>query len=145
MAIFSSSSSSKGCSKGVVLPTYEQSQSTSPDASIDLPHEKAAAGQVRYFLVQLLITKRGLSEDQARRIAKKWTKGSARELRVYPASMYADIFGRDDGCIVYKEVKTLYYQRDIDAKKAKGISNFHGESLPFIMVFDPQALYKGEN
>jgi len=145
MAIFSSSSSSKASSRGAVLPTYEQSQSTSPDASIDLPHEKAAAGQVRYFLVQLLTTKRGLSEDQARRIANKWTNGSGSELRIYPASMYADIFGRDDGYTVYKEVKTLYYQRDIDAKKAKGISEFHGEPLPFITLFDPQALHKGEN
>jgi hypothetical protein len=63
MAIFSLSSSSKGSSdKGAVPPTYEQSQSTSPEVTVTLPNDTATPEQVRAFLVQLLTTKRGLPE-----------------------------------------------------------------------------------
>jgi hypothetical protein len=90
-----------------LLPTYEQFQTTDPDAAtLETPPEiTATADQIRDFLVHLLTSKRGLALDHARRIASKWTIGNGKELRNYPPSMYLDIFGREDGWVVYKEVK----------------------------------------
>lgn len=88
-----------------LLPTYEQFQSTDAAAAETLPEPTATADQIRDFLVYLLASKRGLALDHARRIASKWTIGNGKELRSYPPSMYLDIFGREDGWIVYKEVK----------------------------------------
>ena len=122
MAIFSLSSSSKGSSdKGAVPPTYEQSQSTSPEVTVTLPNDTATPEQVRAFLVQLLTTKRGLPEAQARRIANKWTTSSGKDLLTYGPSWYTYFFGRENGCIVFKEVKTLVYQQELDERNARSI------------------------
>jgi hypothetical protein len=102
-----------------LLPTYEQFEATSSNASDVLPEETATPDQIRDFLSQLLAAKRGISADHARRIASKWTISSGKELRSYRPLMYTDIFGREDGYIVYKEVKTLVYQREIDERKEK--------------------------
>jgi hypothetical protein len=90
-----------------LLPTYEQFQTTDPDAAtLETPPETTATpDQIRDFLVHLLTSKRKLALDHARRIASKWTIGNGKELRNYPSSMYLDIFGREDGWVVYKEVK----------------------------------------
>jgi hypothetical protein len=53
--------------------------------------------------------------------------------------MYIEVFGREDGYIVYREVKTLVYQRQIDEKKekkkvqTKASKLFDGESYPFFI------------
>jgi len=108
-------SPSKGASdEEHLLPTYEQFQATEPQASDTLPEETATPDQIRHFLVQLLAAKRGISVDHAQRIASKWTISSGKELRSYPPLMYTEIFGREDGYIVYREVKTLIYQAEID-------------------------------
>lgn len=88
-----------------LLPTYEQCQSTDGTTAEILPETTATADQIRDFLVHLLTSKRGLALDHSRRIASKWTIGNGKELRSYPPSMYLDIFGREDGWVVYKEVK----------------------------------------
>ena len=101
-----------------LLPTYEQFQST--DAStLELPPEPTAtADQIRDFIVHLLTSKRGLALDHARRITSKWAIGNGKELRSYPPSMYLDIFGREDGWVVYKEIK-LCILRDEQSKQTK--------------------------
>lgn len=88
-----------------LLPTYEQFQTTDANTSETPPEVTATADQIRDFLVNLLTSKRGLALDHARRIASKWTIGNGKELRSYPPSMYLEIFGREDGWIVYKETK----------------------------------------
>lgn len=99
-----------------LLPTYEQLQSTDPAATEPLPETTATADQIRDFLVHLLTSKRGLALDHARRIASKWTIGNGKELRSYPPSMYLDIFGREDGWVVYKEVKTCIIRAEQSMK-----------------------------
>jgi hypothetical protein len=126
----SSSPSKRSSDEDHLLPTYEQFQSTSSKASDALPDETATPDQIRDFLVQLLTTKRGISVEHAQSIASKWTISGGKELRSYPPLMYTDIFGREDGYIVYREVKTLVYQREIDEKKQKKVSVQDGESLP---------------
>jgi len=101
-----------------LLPTYEQFQSTDVATTETIPDTTATADQIRDFLVYLLTSKRGLALDHARRIASKWTIGNGKELRSYPPSMYLDIFRREDGWIVYKEVKTCI-MRDEQSKKSE--------------------------
>ena len=88
-----------------LLPTYEQFQTTDVTTPETPPEVTATADQIRDFLVRILTSKRGLAVDHARRIASKWTIGNGKELRSYPPSMYLEIFGREDGWIVYKETK----------------------------------------
>jgi hypothetical protein len=99
-----------------LLPTYEQFDSTDPATSDSPPESTATADQIRDFVVHLLTTKRGLALDHARRIASKWTIGNGKELRSWPPSMYLDIFGREDGWVVYKEVK-ICIAHDEQSKK----------------------------
>lgn len=99
-----------------LLPTYEQFQSTDSATAETLPEKIATADQIRDFLVHLLTSKRGLALDHARRIASKWTIGNGKELRSYPPSMYLDIFGREDGWVVYKEVKTCIIRAEQSKK-----------------------------
>jgi len=99
-----------------LLPTYEQFQSTDAATVETLPETTATADQIRDFLVHHLTSKRGLAPDHARRIASKWTIGNGKELRSYPPSMYLDIFGREDGWVVYKEVKTCIIRAEQNKK-----------------------------
>lgn len=99
-----------------LLPTYEQFQSTDAATAETLPEKTATADQIRDFLVHLLTSKRGLALDHARRIASKWTIGNGKELRSHPPSMYLDIFGREDGWVVYKEVKTCIIRAEQSKK-----------------------------
>jgi hypothetical protein len=90
------------------LPFNENSQST--EAPNDVPPAvNATPDEVRDFITRLLINRRGLPQDHVRRAVAKWTVGSGRELRSYTPSMYLDIFGREDGWIIYREVKLCIY------------------------------------
>ena len=60
--------------------------------------------EVSDFLVHLLTNSRDMSTDGARRVAALWTKGTGQELRSFPPAMYFEIFGKEDGWIVYREV-----------------------------------------
>lgn len=91
------------------LPLYEEFQEDAASADT-LPEAKATPNQVREFIANLLVTRRNLPIDYARRAAAKWTVGSGRELRSYTPSMYLGIFGREDGWIIYREVHlTILY------------------------------------
>lgn len=99
-----------------LLPTYEHHQSTGVENEISPPEETATADDLRVFLTQLLISERGLTPDHAHDIASRWKTGNGKELRTYPATMYLDIFGREDGWVVYRETKLCLAQD----KKDKG-------------------------
>jgi hypothetical protein len=73
------------------------------------PSINATPDEVRDFITRLLINRRGLPQDHVRRAVAKWTVGSGRELRSYTPSMYLDLFGREDGWIIYREVKLSIY------------------------------------
>lgn len=98
------SSPSKGPSNETELPTYEQSNATNLDS---IPATEASPAEVREFLKRLLIAKRpNVDSDQ---VSAKWVNGSGKELRTYPPSMFFEIFGREDGWMVYKELKLFMY------------------------------------
>lgn len=99
-----------------LLPTYEQFQSSSTQSPDSPPETTATPDEIRDFLTRLLISKRGLTSDHASRISSKWTIGNGKELRSYPPSMYLDIFGREDGWVVYKEAKLCI----VNEEKQKG-------------------------
>lgn len=96
---------------------YQHSEEETEDQHA-APEVEATPEQVRDFLVSLLVTERGLDSDRCQQIASRWTTGKGRELRSYPPAMYLEIFGREDGWIVYREVK-LCMSRDVQKKKEK--------------------------
>ncbi|KAK6004859.1 hypothetical protein QM012_007638 [Aureobasidium pullulans] len=102
-------------SNGEGLPLYSDITVTSPSSELTVPAERATPDEVREFLNQLLIQKRGLHPDHARRVASKWTLGTGRELTSYPPQLYAEIFGLEDAWMVYKEAKLF-----IRMEKKKG-------------------------
>ncbi|KAM0717302.1 hypothetical protein Q7P37_007154 [Cladosporium fusiforme] len=96
------------------LPLYEEHQHSEgeKDDLITPPEEDATPEQVREFLICLLVAERGLALDHCQDIAARWTIGKGQELRSYPPAMYLEIFGREDGWIVYREVKLCIYRGD---------------------------------
>lgn len=116
------SNSAEDMANEELLPLYSETHQTSL-GSLQQPQPRATPDQVRDFLVQLLVANRGLPVDHARRIAAKWTKGTGREVASYPPLMYCDIFGFEDGWIVYKEAKLF-----IANENNKKFSHRHGAS-----------------
>jgi hypothetical protein len=91
------------------LPSNDNPQNTEAASNDVPPSVNATPDEVRDFITRLLINRRGLPQDHVRRAVAKWTVGSGRELRSYTPSMYLDIFGREDGWIIYREVKLSIY------------------------------------
>jgi hypothetical protein len=69
-----------------------------------LPPPWAAPTEVADFLVRLLVAN-NVPVDRATCIAAKWTLGSGKELRDYPAVMYLDIFEKEDAWATYPAVQ----------------------------------------
>jgi hypothetical protein len=86
------------------LPLYEELQ-YSDHHDDALPHATATPTEVAHFLLQLLVLTEAMSLDQGRRVAARWTKGTGQELLSYPPMMFFEIFGTEDGWIVYRETK----------------------------------------
>lgn len=108
-----SSSSPQGEDREETLPLYEEFQHEQQDEESDErkpPPPSASADEVRDFIVHLLMSKRRLPEDYARRVAARWTIGTGQELRKYSPAMFLDIFGREDGWITYKEAHLCIYR-----------------------------------
>ena len=101
---------------GEELPLYENFQPTS-SGLLAIPGTRATPEEVRNFVAQLLIEKRGLSVEDARSVACKWTRGSGQDLIDYPPGMYLDIFGHEDGYMVYKELHLFNRQNERDRGK----------------------------
>lgn len=101
------------------LPLYEQHEQSQGDKhhQVALPEKEAMPEQVREFLEQLLVNERGLAIDHSQRIAARWTIGKGNEVRSYPPAMYLETFGREDGWIVYREVKLCIYREEHQKKK----------------------------
>lgn len=92
------------------LPLYEDFQQASKQDAV--PGPRANPDEVREYLTHLLIENRSLHTDHVRRVVSKWTVGTGQELRSYPPSIYFDLLGKEDGWIVYKEVKLAIKRED---------------------------------
>jgi hypothetical protein len=91
------------------LPSDDKFQNTEVPNDV-LPSVNATPDEVRDFITRLLVNRRGFPQDHVRRAVAKWTVGSGQELRSYSPSMYLDLFGREDGWIIYREVKLCIYR-----------------------------------
>ena len=111
------------------LPLYEAFDhgDSLENASLVLPDVKAHPDEVRDYLTHLLEATRGLHPDHVRRVVSRWTSGTGQELRSYPATMYLDLFGREDGWMVYKEVRLAILKADPEknwAFSSKGTASY---------------------
>lgn len=88
------------------LPLYDELE-YSPADEVALPSTRATPDQVRSFLTHLLVYKRDLPLDHVRRTVAHWRIGTGLELRSYSPAMYLDIFGRENGWVIYREVRLL--------------------------------------
>lgn len=80
--------------------TYNHSNTLAP------PPLYASPSDIQLYLTALIQKTRGFSPEKAGSIAVKWNKGSGRELKVYPAEMYSEVFRVKDGWVAYKAVKS---------------------------------------
>jgi hypothetical protein len=93
------------------LPLYQEFQLQDPDTDRDtIPPLTATPAEVRDYLASLLRKRHSLSDDQVRRVVARWTLASGRELRIYTAQMYLDIFGSECGWTLYRDVKLELYR-----------------------------------
>jgi hypothetical protein len=74
-----------------------------------LPPSWAPPTEVTCFLVCLLVTN-DVPVDRAKRIANKWTLGSGKELRDYPAVMYLQVLGNEDAWVTYLAVQQAVHK-----------------------------------
>lgn len=86
------------------LPVYHRSEQADPNT---LPASQASPEEVRQFIISVLVSRRQLPIDYAQCVAARWNIGCGLELRTYPASMYSELFGSEDGWILYKEIKPM--------------------------------------
>lgn len=93
------------------LPPYENSQPAPLGSFVLFELPEATPEEVRRFLAQLLIEKRGLSVNDAGSIASTWARGSGKDLVGYLARMFLDILGQEHGYMVYKETHLLHRQK----------------------------------
>lgn len=93
------------------LPLYDELDYSPADEDA-LPSTLAAPDQVRSFLTHLLVNKRDLPLDHVRRTVAQWRIGTGLELRSYSPAMYLDIFGREDGWLIYREVRLLILDKE---------------------------------
>lgn len=74
-----------------------------------LPSVTAKPDQVRDFISHLL-KKRGVPEEHLQKVVKLWISGSGQEMRSYDPAMYFDIFGCQDGWVIYREVRLRIHE-----------------------------------
>lgn len=74
-----------------------------------MPSPWAAPTEVADFLVRLLLAN-NVPIERATHIAAKWTLGSGKELRDYPAVMYLDVFGNEDAWVTYPAVQQIVHE-----------------------------------
>lgn len=87
-------------------PLYQ----ASPSQTNIVPCPSASSGEVREYLTLLLREQHDLPEDQVQRLVAGWTMGRGHELRSYTAQMYLDIFGRDVGWVLYRDIKLKIFE-----------------------------------
>lgn len=92
------------------LPLYQEFQIESSDTQPnDIPPSTATPDEVRAYLASLLRKNHNLPDDQVRRVVANWTLGTGRELRIYTAQMYLNIFGSEYGWMLYRDVRLELY------------------------------------
>jgi hypothetical protein len=74
-----------------------------------IPPRDATSAEVREYLTSVLKTKHGLPDDEAQHLADRWRVGRGHELRSYTAQIYLDIFGRDVGWVLYRDIQLEVY------------------------------------
>ncbi|KAH9844477.1 hypothetical protein Tdes44962_MAKER01511 [Teratosphaeria destructans] len=75
------------------------------DSSTVFLEKDASADDIREYLSQILVSKYRVGIDEARRVALKWGAGTVRELKQYPPHMFLELFGPENGWLLYKQVK----------------------------------------
>jgi hypothetical protein len=107
----STSSESPEDTQQETLPLYQEFQLQDPESNTDtVPPLTATPDEVRDYLASLLRKRHNLSDDQVRRVVSNWTLGTGRELRVYTAQMYLNIFGSEYGWTLYRDVRLELYR-----------------------------------
>lgn len=95
---------------GESFPLYNKASQSSRVDKIPLPPRDATSAEVRNYLASFLKTQHGLSNDHVQRLVSRWTVGRGYELRSYTAQMYLDIFGRDVGWVLYRDIMLEAYR-----------------------------------
>lgn len=83
------------------IPLYENLESIQVDK---VPAGSATSAEVRDYLTAVLKTKHQLPDEHTKCLASRWIVGRGYELRSYTAQMYLDIFGRDVGWVLYRDI-----------------------------------------
>ena len=106
----STSSEPPGAAQEENLPLYQKFQLQDPRIDTDtVPPSTATPAEVRGYLASLLTKRHDLPENQVQRVVAHWTIGTGRELRVYTAQMFLDIFGGEYGWALYRDVRLELY------------------------------------
>lgn len=90
------------------FPLYENLESIQVDK---VPAGNATSAEVRDYLTAVLKIKHQLPDDRTQHLVSRWTVGRGYELRSYTAQMYLDIFGRDVGWVLYRDIQLEIYRR----------------------------------
>ncbi|KAF2162745.1 hypothetical protein M409DRAFT_58141 [Zasmidium cellare ATCC 36951] len=80
---------------------------------IPAPSESAHSGEVRSFIVNVLVQQYSIDSEQAQELARLWTVGSGREFRQFPARLFVEIFGLQAGWVLYKEVSARVIEEKV--------------------------------
>lgn len=92
------------------LPLYQEFQVECSDAQNNaIPSSTATPDEVRDYLASLLRKRHDIPDDQVRRVVANWRLGTGRELRIYTAQMYLNIFGSEYGWTLYRDVRLELY------------------------------------
>lgn len=86
------------------LPLYEKVQ-YSEGQDMEASNAKATATESSDLLAHLLINSSDMSPEDARRVAALWTKSTDQELREFSPKVYFKLFGQEEGCVLYREVR----------------------------------------
>jgi hypothetical protein len=85
--------------------------------TLHLPPSSATPTEIQHFLTHLLLTRHNLPQNQADQIASRWTLGSGRELYTYSPAVYINVFGPEEGWVIYKEVQILLWEEERSRKR----------------------------
>lgn len=81
-----------------------------------VPQSAATSHEVRDYLTSLLKNRHQLPDDYVRKVVARWTVGGGRELRNYTPQMYFNIFGLEDGWVLYSDIKTEVLRSQLAAR-----------------------------
>jgi hypothetical protein len=90
------------------LSKFKKSKSKNPKPEIPVPTRKATPEEIRAFFAALLTAQNSQLADDASKcdaIVSDWKIGGGVEMRQYGPAMYLQMFGREYGWILYREVR----------------------------------------